>query len=200
MKKHIKNMVSNRCINQVSGILVDMGIPFQTIELGEVQFEQNLSMIQELDFQYKLKQVGFDLIGDPKTLLSERIKLVIIHMIHYSDEHIKTNFSVYLSEKTKLNYTYLSNVFRTENNMTIQQFIITHKIERIKELLLYGEMNLSEISYKMHYSSIAHLSNQFKKITGLSPTEYRHLDVIHRIPLEDIGKQSATALKQQKSA
>jgi YesN/AraC family two-component response regulator len=200
MKKHIKNMVSNRCINQVAGILVDMGIPFQSIELGEVQFEQQLSMIQELDFQFKLKQVGLDLIGDPKMLLSERIKLVIIQMIHYSDEHIKTNFSVYLSEKTNLNYTYLSNVFRTENNMTIQQFIIIHKIERIKELLLYGELNLSEISYKMHYSSIAHLSNQFKKITGLSPTEYRHLDVIHRIPLEDIGKTGITPLKQHKSA
>ena len=183
-------MVSNRCINQVSGILIDMGIPFEVIELGEVTFEQNLSMIQELDFQYKLKQVGLDLISDAKMLLSERIKLVIIQMIHYSDEHIKTNFSVYLSEKTNLNYTYLSNVFRTENNMTIQQFIIIHKIERIKELLLYGEMNLSEISYKMHYSSIAHLSNQFKKMTGLSPTEYKHLDVIHRIPLEDLGKQT----------
>jgi AraC-like DNA-binding protein len=84
----------------------------------------------------------------------------------------------------------LSNVFRAENGITIQQFIIIHKIERIKELLLYGEMNLSEISYKMHYSSIAHLSNQFKKMTGLSPTEYKHLDVIHRIPLEDLGKQT----------
>jgi YesN/AraC family two-component response regulator len=200
MKKHIKNMVSNRCINQVSGILTDMGIPFQVIELGEVTFEQNLSMIQELDFQYKLKQVGLDLISDSKMLLSERIKLVIIQMIHYSEEHIKTNFSVYLSEKTNLNYTYLSNVFRTENNMTIQQFIIIHKIERIKELLLYGEMNLSEISYKMHYSSIAHLSNQFKKITGLSPTEYRQLDVIHRIPLEEIGNMGTKQLAQRKNA
>lgn len=195
MKKHIKNMVSSRCITQVSGILVDMGIPFESVELGEVQFKQDLSMIQELDFQYKLKQVGLDLIGDAKLLLSEKIKLVIIEMIHYSDEHIKTNFSVYLSEKTNLNYTYLSNVFRTENNMTIQQFIIIHKIERIKELLLYGEMNLSEISYKMHYSSIAHLSNQFKKITGLSPTEYRQLDVIQRIPLEEIGKNKLKLTK-----
>jgi AraC-like DNA-binding protein len=193
-------MVSNRCINQVSGILTDMGIPFQVIELGEVTFEQNLSMIQELDFQYKLKQAGLDLISDSKMLLSERIKLVIIQMIHYSEEHIKTNFSVYLSEKTNLNYTYLSNVFRTENNMTIQQFIIIHKIERIKELLLYGEMNLSEISYKMHYSSIAHLSNQFKKITGLSPTEYRQLDVIHRIPLEEIGNMGTKQLDQRKNA
>jgi YesN/AraC family two-component response regulator len=197
MKKHIKNMVSNRCISEVSAILEDMGIPYQTIELGEVLFEQDLSMIQELDFQYKLKQAGLDLISDAKMLLSERIKLVIIQMIHYSEDHIKTNFSVYLSEKTNLNYTYLSNVFRTENKMTIQQFIIIHKIERIKELLLYGEMNLSEISYKMHYSSIAHLSNQFKKITGLSPSEYRQLDVIHRIPLEEIGSIQTNAANQR---
>jgi AraC-like DNA-binding protein len=162
-----------------------MGIISISVGLGEVELAQKLSMIQELDFKYKLKQEGYDLIID-----SERIKAVIIQMIHYSEEHIKTNFSVYLSEKTNLNYTYLSNVFRAENGITIQQFIIIHKIERIKELLLYGEMNLSEISYKMHYSSIAHLSNQFKKMTGLSPTEYKHLDVIHRIPLEDLGKQT----------
>ena len=190
MKIFIKNMVSHRCINQVTIILTDMGIAYISVGLGEVELAQKLSMIQELDFKYKLKQDGYDLIIDTKSQLSERIKAVIIQMIHYSEEHIKTNFSVYLSEKTNLNYTYLSNVFRAENGITIQQFIIIHKIERIKELLLYGEMNLSEISYKMHYSSIAHLSNQFKKMTGMSPTEYRNLDVIHRIPLEDLGKLS----------
>jgi AraC-like DNA-binding protein len=183
-------MVSHRCINQVTIILTDMGIAYISVGLGEVELAQKLSMIQELDFKYKLKQDGYDLIIDTKSQLSERIKAVIIQMIHYSEEHIKTNFSVYLSEKTNLNYTYLSNVFRAENGITIQQFIIIHKIERIKELLLYGEMNLSEISYKMHYSSIAHLSNQFKKMTGMSPSEYRNLDVIHRIPLEDLGKLS----------
>ena len=190
MKIFIKNMVSHRCINQVTIIITDMGIAYISVGLGEVELAQKLSMIQELDFKYKLKQDGYDLIIDTKSQLSERIKAVIIQMIHYSEEHIKTNFSVYLSEKTNLNYTYLSNVFRAENGITIQQFIIIHKIERIKELLLYGEMNLSEISYKMHYSSIAHLSNQFKKMTGMSPTEYRNLDVIHRIPLEDLGKLS----------
>ena len=190
MKIFIKNMVSHRCVNQGTIILTDMGISYISVGLGEVELAQKLSMIQELDFKYKLKQDGYDLIIDTKSQLSERIKAVIIQMIHYSEEHIKTNFSVYLSEKTNLNYTYLSNVFRAENGITIQQFIIIHKIERIKELLLYGEMNLSEISYKMHYSSIAHLSNQFKKMTGLSPTEYRQLDVIHRIPLEDLGKRS----------
>ena len=188
MKKQIKNMVSNSCISQVVGILLDMGLPFQQIKLGEVSLEQKMSTIQELDFQFKLKQVGLDLIKEKKMLLSEKIKLIVIQMVHHSDEQIKTNFSIYLSEQTNLNYTYLSNVFHAENNMSIQQFIILHKVERIKELLLEREMNLSEISYKMHYSSIAHLSNQFKKTTGFSPSQFRKMACAHRIALEDIGK------------
>jgi AraC-like DNA-binding protein len=188
MKKQIKNMVSNSCISQVVGILLDMGLPFQQIKLGEVSLEQKMSTIQELDFQFKLKQVGLDLITEKKMLLSEKIKLIVIQMVHHSDEQIKTNFSIYLSEQTNLNYTYLSNVFHAENNMSIQQFIILHKVERIKELLLEREMNLSEISYKMHYSSIAHLSNQFKKTTGFSPSQFRKMAGAHRIALEDIGK------------
>jgi AraC-like DNA-binding protein len=188
MKKQIKNMVSNSCISQVIGILLDMGLPFQQIKLGEVSLEQKMSTIQELDFQFKLKQVGLDLITEKKMLLSEKIKLIVIQMVHHSDEQIKTNFSIYLSEQTNLNYTYLSNVFHAENNMSIQQFIILHKVERIKELLLEREMNLSEISYKMHYSSIAHLSNQFKKTTGFSPSQFRKMTGAHRIALEDIGK------------
>ncbi len=188
MKIHIKNMVSTRCVSQVITLLVDMGIPYISVELGEVEFSKDLSLIQELDLKYKLKQEGLEVISDQRLLLSERIKLIIIQMVHYSDENIKTNFSIYLSEKMKHNYTYLSNVFRSVNAMTIQHFIIINKIERIKELLLNGELNLSEISYKLNYSSIAHLSNQFKKITGLSPTEYRHLEHTQRIPLELIGR------------
>jgi AraC-like DNA-binding protein len=170
-----------------------MGIPFISVELGQVDLINQLSLIQELDFKYKLKQEGLELIEDNRNLLSERIKLIIIQMVHYSDENIKTNFSVYLSEKMNHNYTYLSNVFRAVNHMTIQHFIIINKIERIKALLLYGELNLSEISYKLNYSSIAHLSNQFKKVTGLSPTEYRHLDDMNRIPLEQIGRIKTVA-------
>ena len=181
-------MVSHHCVKRVSVILTDMGISPFSARLGEVELAQKLNIIQELELKYKLKQEGYALLIDTKLQLCERIKAVIIQLIHYSDQHIKTNFSVYLSEKTGLNYTYMSNVFKAENDITIQQFIIIHKIEHIKELLLYGEMNLSEISYKMHYSSIGHMSNQFKKITGLSPSEYRHLDVSNRIPLEDLGK------------
>jgi AraC-like DNA-binding protein len=190
IKKQIKNMVSDRCIQQVSEVLKNMKISYLKIELGEVQFEQNLSLVQEHNFQYQLKQVGLDLITGAKKILSERIKLIVIQMIHYSNEHIKTNFSVYLSEKINLNYTYLSKVFRAENNMTIQQFIIIHKIERIKKLLQHRDLSLSQISDQLNYSSIAHLSYQFKKITGFTPSSYRQLGNNYRIPLEEIGSRN----------
>jgi YesN/AraC family two-component response regulator len=179
-------MVSSRCVSSITSILVDMGIPVKSIELGTIDLQNNLSLIQELDFKNKLKTLGFELIEDNKLILSEKIKLIIIDMIHFSEETIKINFSVYLSDKMKHNYTYLSNIFRSVNGMTIQQFIIFNKIERIKELLFYGELNLSEISYKLNYSSIGHLSNQFKKITGESPSEYKHKGSFIRTPLEDI--------------
>lgn len=179
-------MVSSRCVSSITSILVDMGIPVKSIELGTIDLQNNLSLIQELDFKNKLKALGFELIEDNKLILSEKIKLIIIDMIHFSEETIKINFSVYLSDKMKHNYTYLSNIFRSVNGMTIQQFIIFNKIERIKELLFYGELNLSEISYKLNYSSIGHLSNQFKKITGESPSEYKHKGSFIRTPLEDI--------------
>jgi YesN/AraC family two-component response regulator len=181
LKFYVKNMVSNRCKSQLSQILEDMGIPHQNVELGSVEILKDLSLIQELDFKSKLKNTGLELMDDHKTILCEKIKLVIIDMIHYSDDNIKVNFSVYLSEKLNHNYTYLSNVFRSITGMTIQQFIIINKIERIKE------MNLSEISYKLNYSSIAHLSNQFKKITGITPSSYKNTELSLRIPLEEIG-------------
>lgn len=181
-------MLSTRCVNYISVILKDMGIPLVSVELGQVDLINELSLIQKLDFKNRIKQEGFELIEDRQSIIAERIKLIIIQMVHYSDENIKSNFSSYLSEKMNHNYTYLSNVFRSVNGISIQQFIIMNKIERIKALLHYGELNLSEISYKLNYSSIAHLSNQFKKITGYSPTEYRHLDKMQRIPLEQIGR------------
>ncbi len=189
LKFYVKNMVSNRCKSQLSQILEDMGIPHQNVELGSVEILKDLSLIQELDFKSKLKNTGLELMDDHKTILCEKIKLVIIDMIHYSDDNIKVNFSVYLSEKLNHNYTYLSNVFRSVNGLTIQQFIIINKIEKIKELLLYGELNLSEISYKLNYSSIAHLSNQFKKVTGITPSFYKQQDGKVRIPLDGIGKE-----------
>jgi AraC-like DNA-binding protein len=124
---------------------------------------------------------------DKRVVLIEKIKNVITEMIHYSDEVPKMNYSDFISEKLDYDYTYLSNLFSEIKGITIQQFIIVHKIERAKELLLYDELNLTEISYKLNYSSVAHLSNQFKKITGLSPTHFKQLKDKRRSPLEEIG-------------
>jgi AraC-like DNA-binding protein len=190
VKLHIKNMISSRCITQVEQILMDMGIDYSNVVLGEAQINQELSVIQELELKNKLRQTGLDMMDDHKTILSEKIKLIVIDMVHYSEESIKVNFSVYLSEKLNHNYTYLSNVFRSINGITIQQFIIVNKIERIKELLLYGEMNLSEISYKLNYSSIAHLSNQFKKVTGITPSFYKQSEGNMRIAIDNLGKEN----------
>lgn len=191
MKIHVKNMVSSRCVSSITSILVDMGIPVVSIELGTIDLQNNLSLIQELEFNNKLNSIGFELIQDNKLILSEKIKLIVIDMIHNSEETLKINFSVHLSDEMKHNYTYLSNIFRSVNGITIQQYIIFNKIERIKELLFYGELNLSEISYKLNYSSIGHLSNQFKKVTGLSPSEYKHIGNFERTPLEEIVQSYA---------
>jgi len=133
---------------------------------------------------------GLELMDNKKAVLIEKIIKVIIEMIHHTDEIIKINFSDYLSEKLQHDYTYLSNIFSEVKGITIQQFIIIHKIERIKELLLYDELNLTEISYKLNYSSVAHLSNQFKKVTGLSPSHFKQLKDRRRIPIEEIGNSN----------
>lgn len=126
---------------------------------------------------------------DKKSVLIEKIKNVIIDMVHYSDELPKVNYSDYISEKINHDYTYLSNIFSEVKGITIQQFIIIHKIERAKELMLYDELNLTEISYKLNYSSVAHLSNQFKKVTGLSPSHFKKLKDKRRQPIEEIGNE-----------
>jgi AraC-like DNA-binding protein len=132
-----------------------------------------LTPIQRQLLKGNLQKHGLELMDDKKSILIEKIKDIIIEMIHYSDELPKSNYSDYICEKLNYDYNYLSNLFSEVKGITLQQFIINHKIERIKELLLYNELNLSEISYKMHYSSAAHLSNQFKKITGLTPSVFR---------------------------
>ena len=126
---------------------------------------------------------------DKRSVLIEKIKNIVVEMIHYSDELPKINYSDYISEKLDYDYTYLSNLFSEINGITIQQFIITHKIERVKELLFYDELSLTEISYRMQYSSVAHLSNQFKKVTGLTPSQFKHLKFKHRNQIEAIGNK-----------
>ena len=147
---------------------------------------EDLTQEQHERLKKNLLRSGLELLDDKKSILIERIKNVIIELIHYSDEIPKVNYSDYISEKLNYDYTYLANIFSEVNGISIQQFIILHKIERVKELLLYNELNLTEISYKLNYSSVAHLSNQFKKITGLSPSFFRKLKKRRTGNLEDL--------------
>lgn len=187
MKLYIKYMVSNRCKMAVKEELKKLDLHFVLVDLGEVEVMENLSSACLLELKLALQKVGLELMDDKKAMLIEKIKNVITEMIHNSDEVLKVNYSDFLSEKLDYDYTYLSNIFSEMKGITIQQFIIQHKIERVKELLLYDELNLTEISYKMNYSSVAHLSNQFKKITGLSPSHYMQLKDKKRKPIEEIG-------------
>jgi AraC-like DNA-binding protein len=179
-------MVSNRCKMVVKEELKKLGLHFIIVELGEVEIMESISLEQQEQLKKALHHSGLELIHDKRVVLIEKIKIVIMEMIHYSDELPKVNYSDYISEKLNYDYTYLSNIFSEVKGITIQQFIIINKIERVKELLLYDELNLTEISYKLHYSSVAHLSNQFKKITGLSPSFFKQLKQKRKDNLEDV--------------
>jgi AraC-like DNA-binding protein len=187
LKLFIKYMVSNRCKLAVKEELTKLGIHFIVVDMGEVEIMEDLTSEQTKALQAGLHSSGLELMDDKKSVLIEKIKNVITEMIHNSEDVPKVNYSDFISEKLNYDYTYLSNLFSEVKGITIQQFIIVHKIERAKELLFYGELNLTEISYKLHYSSVAHLSNQFKKITGLSPSAYKQLKDKHRTPIEEIG-------------
>jgi AraC-like DNA-binding protein len=180
-------MVSIRCKMMVKEELRKLGLHFIVVDLGEVEIMEDLTLLQRELLRAALLESGLELMDDKKAVLIEKIKNVIIEMVHYSEEAIKINFSDYLSEKLKHDYTYLSNLFSEVQGTTIEQFIISHKVERIKELIIYDELNITEIAYKMNYSSVAHLSNQFKKVTGLSPTHFKQLKDKRRRPLEDVG-------------
>jgi AraC-like DNA-binding protein len=185
-------MVSNRCKLAVKEELKKLGLHFMIVDLGEVEIMETLSEDQREQLKTALLRQGLELMDDKRAILIEKIMNVITEMIHYSDETIKTNYSDYLSEKLKYDYRYMSNLFSEVKSITIQQFIIIHKIERAKELLLYDELNLTEISYKLNYSSVAHLSNQFKKITGLSPSHFKQMKDHRRNPLEELGNSHVT--------
>lgn len=186
MKIFIKHMVSLRCKMVVKEELKKLGLHFIVVDLGEIEIMEDISDSQRDNLKTALLNSGLELMDDKKAVLIEKVKSVIIEMVHYADELPKINYSDYISEKLNYDYTYLSNLFSEVKGITIQQFIIIHKIERVKELLLYDELNLTEISYRMQYSSVAHLSNQFKKITGLTPSEFRHLKDRHRNPIEEL--------------
>lgn len=168
-------MVSLRCKMLVKEELKKLGLNFVSVDLGMVEIQGDLTEKQREKFRDQLKRSGLELLDNKKQILVEKIKSVIVEMVHYRDELPEVNDSDYISEKLDYDYTYLSNTFTEVKGITIQQYIIQHKIERVKELLLYDELTLTEIAWKLHYSSVAHLSNQFKKVTGLTPTYFKEL-------------------------
>ncbi|HUW05087.1 MAG TPA: helix-turn-helix domain-containing protein [Williamwhitmania sp.] len=186
MKLYIKYMVSTRCKMAVKDALKKLQLHFIIVDLGEIEIMETLTPEQREQLKIELVGSGLELMDDKRAVLIEKIKNVIVEMIHHSDEMVKVNFSDYLSEKLNYDYTYLANLFSEVQGTTIEHFVIAHKVERIKELIIYDELNITEIAWKMNYSSVAHLSNQFKKVTGLSPSHFKRLKVKRRSPIEDI--------------
>jgi len=187
MKLYIKYMVSLRCKMMVKSELDNLGLHYGAVELGEVEVKENITAEQREQLKKALLKSGLELMDDKKSVLIERIKNVIVEMVHYEEEMPKIKHSVHISEKLHHDYTYLANLFAEATGITIEHYIIAHKIEKVKELLLYDEMNLTEISYRLNYSSVAHLSNQFKKVTGLTPTYFKQLKLYKkRIMLEKV--------------
>ncbi|MEY4541742.1 MAG: hypothetical protein RLZZ306_3499 [Bacteroidota bacterium] len=186
MKIHIKYMVSNRCKTVVRMALKELGVHFVLLELGEVEIMERLTGQQRDSLKSTLEDAGLELIDDKRSILIDKIKNAIINMVHHSEDTVKVNISTYLSEKLDHDYTYLANIFSQVQGISIEQFIILHKVEKIKELLMYGELNISEISYKMNYSSTAHLSTQFKKVTGMTPSQFKQLKEKRRNSIDQI--------------
>jgi AraC-like DNA-binding protein len=179
-------MVSTRCKMIVKAELKKLGLHYILVDLGVVEIMENLTDEQKNSLKQALLDDGLELMDDRKAMLIEKIKNVIVEMVHYAEEMPKINFSHFLAEKLNYDYTYLANLFSEVQGTTIEQFIISHKIERIKELIIYDELNITEIAYKMNYSSVAHLSSQFKKMTGLTPSHFKALKDKRRSPIEDL--------------
>jgi len=170
----------------VKAELEKLGLHHRVVDLGEVDIEEDITAEQHDLLKAALLRSGLDLMDDKKSILIEKIKNVIVEMVHYEDEFPKTKNSDYISKKLNNNYTYLANLFSEATGTTIEHYIIIHKIERAKELIIYDELNFTEIAYKLNYSSVAHLSNQFKKITGLTPSFFKKLKTKRRSSLEDV--------------
>lgn len=186
LKLFIKNMVSRRCKMLVKFELNKLNVHFKSIGMGEIEINGTLTLLQKEKIKLALLESGLELIENKKAILIEKIKNVVVELIHYTEEAPKQNFSDFLSEKLKYDYTYLANIFSETEQTTIEQFIFRHKIERAKELIDYNELNMTEIALKLHYSSVGHLSNQFKKITGNSPSYYKSQINRDRNSLENV--------------
>lgn len=179
-------MVCIRCKMVVKEELRKLGLHYTVVELGEADILENITPEQQDQFKEALLKAGLELMDDKKSVLIQKIKNIIIELVHYSEDPLVLKFSEYLSQKLNHDYTYLANLFSEVQGTTIEKFLIAHKIERVKELLIYDELNLTEIAYQMHYSSVAHLSTQFKKVTGLTPSHFKHLKSKRRSMLESI--------------
>jgi AraC-like DNA-binding protein len=186
MKLYIKNMVCSRCKMIVKDELIKFGLHPVNVELGEVLVSEELNAAQKRQFNQQLLSFGFVLIDDKKSRIIEKIKNEIVELVHYSGEQLKTNFSEHISNQLHHDYNYLSNLFSDVEGTTIEQYLISQKIEKVKELLVYDEFTLSEIALQMNYSSVTYLSKQFKKVTGFTPTYYKKLKERKRTPIEEL--------------
>ncbi|MEE1944533.1 AraC family transcriptional regulator [Pedobacter sp. KR3-3] len=182
----IKNMVCNRCIMVVQQELDKLGIAAKNVRLGEATLEKELTTTQQKLLNGALAPLGFELIDDKKSQLIERIKNIIIELVHYHEPDGKRNLSDILSDELQHDYNYLSNLFSEVTGTTIEKYFIAQKVEKVKELLVYDELSLSEIAYRLNYSSVAYLSNQFKKVTGLTPSHFKQVKAEKRKPLDEV--------------
>jgi YesN/AraC family two-component response regulator len=179
-------MVCTRCKMVIEIELEKLGLQYIRVDLGEVEIVGNISGEQHEKIRSHLLKSGLELMNDKKSILIEKIKTVIIELVHYTESPLQINFSAYLSHKLNHDYTYLANLFSEVLDTTIEKFLISQKIERVKELLVYNELNLTEIACILHYSSVAHLSAQFKKVTGLTPSDFKRLKEKRRSLLENV--------------
>lgn len=186
MKLHIRNMVCDRCIMVVDSVLRKTGMNPISVTLGEAILNRDITTEEKLQIKEKLQSLGFDLIDDKKSQLVEQIKNLIVDLIHYNEEPLKINLSDYISGHIHHDYNYVSNLFSEEEGTTIEKYFIAQKIEKAKELLEYNELTLSEIAFKLNYSSVAHLSSQFKKVTGMTPSQFKKSDTKKRSPLDKV--------------
>ncbi|NDV68832.1 AraC family transcriptional regulator [Dysgonomonas sp. 25] len=186
-KLYIKNMVCNRCIMAVDSLLRNMEIEPVSVGLGEVVLSEKLDKEQKETLRNALEAIGFELIEDKKIRIIEHIKKIIIELVHYSDgDGLKVNLSEHIAQKLSHDYSYLSKLFSEVTNTTIEKYFIAQKIERVKELLVYDELSLKEIADRLNYSSVAHLSAQFKTVTGLTPSHFKKVKDNKRKPLDEV--------------
>lgn len=187
MKKlYIKNMVCNRCKMVVNSELQKLGIYPLSVVLGEIELDRELSDVEKQKIEDRLTPLGFLLIDDKKSRLIEQIKTVIVELVHYNNIDLKINLSDFLKDKVYYDYNYISHLFSEIEGTTIEKYFIAQKIERVKELLAYDELSISQIAFQLNYSSVAHLSNQFKKVTGLNPTYFKNIKPYKRNSLDEV--------------